>query len=687
MATQTTNYHLTKPEYGDPADISVINGNMDALDSELKLQSDHIDEVEEEFHTFKNYVTPEMFGAVGDGVTDDTTAIKDCVEYAYDNNYRIIFGKKKYVVSGNNPCGLKRIIPTDSRPTIERSLNIDFNLATILWTPNSVNDCFAFVGYLRNSTWENAIISVVGDNNWGNVFSTYFGISEAPHEFSHNHFASIHVSGKHNHTFDFNVGSNEIESHDDLSLFQEIIASGYNCFYYTNNSNSVALHFDECSTVNNVDNSIAFYIDGTWGGGLHISNHHFTIMDCDGAMMIKFTGGENDGAGIDVFTPRVEVRDTATNWMYCYILSGALNFHDLYSINVPNYEDTEIYGVIGSHAEVYFKNSVGVYTPFALKGVLNPGYDVQVASLIFEHCTFVNGNRPDSRQAYPFIKYMDGDGNYFTDRYAAMMSNYNFGAVIVKTITSRGGDSSAKWYDSYYDSNAKNIALDRTEKKKVITSKRSYDEQTYRLVGGVPITIPCDIVVTSLVYIAGAFNMQQTLSEVRVRFPNGEHDNISVAIDRPTTFVQFVDANKTLYLKAGTKLIIETLYHGTVYDEYTRAITKSWVEIKYHTPSNTDEIQNALSDQTITESHNYIKGTLAYKDISVTIDAVQKLVSAGETVNIYAVTFVYNDEYYYTRSLHPALQIKDVRNFSVTVDSVPSPTRTLTVRVLYATYD
>lgn len=72
MATQTTNYHLTKPEYGDPADISVINGNMDALDSELKLQSDHIDEVEEEFHTFKpsgNGNADQILRTNGDGTT------------------------------------------------------------------------------------------------------------------------------------------------------------------------------------------------------------------------------------------------------------------------------------------------------------------------------------------------------------------------------------------------------------------------------------------------------------------------------------------------------------------------------------------------------------------------------------------------------------------------------------------
>ena len=32
---QTTNLHLQKPEYTDPRDIAVINGNMDILDDAL----------------------------------------------------------------------------------------------------------------------------------------------------------------------------------------------------------------------------------------------------------------------------------------------------------------------------------------------------------------------------------------------------------------------------------------------------------------------------------------------------------------------------------------------------------------------------------------------------------------------------------------------------------------------------
>lgn len=36
MSTNTTNYNLVKPDYSESADIGVINGNMDIIDSNLK---------------------------------------------------------------------------------------------------------------------------------------------------------------------------------------------------------------------------------------------------------------------------------------------------------------------------------------------------------------------------------------------------------------------------------------------------------------------------------------------------------------------------------------------------------------------------------------------------------------------------------------------------------------------------
>lgn len=45
------------------------------------------------------FVTPEMFDAVGDGVTDDYQAIQGCIDYAFEHNARVEFSCKTYAVS------------------------------------------------------------------------------------------------------------------------------------------------------------------------------------------------------------------------------------------------------------------------------------------------------------------------------------------------------------------------------------------------------------------------------------------------------------------------------------------------------------------------------------------------------------------------------------------------------------
>lgn len=47
------------------------------------------------------YVTPEMFGAVGDGVADDGQAINDCMAFAYKNKLPIMFAQKTYITHKN----------------------------------------------------------------------------------------------------------------------------------------------------------------------------------------------------------------------------------------------------------------------------------------------------------------------------------------------------------------------------------------------------------------------------------------------------------------------------------------------------------------------------------------------------------------------------------------------------------
>lgn len=65
MSTTTTNYALVKPDTTDYYDINVNNSNMDIIDAQLKLNA--------------NVTNVKEYGAIGDGVTNDTAAIQSAI--------------------------------------------------------------------------------------------------------------------------------------------------------------------------------------------------------------------------------------------------------------------------------------------------------------------------------------------------------------------------------------------------------------------------------------------------------------------------------------------------------------------------------------------------------------------------------------------------------------------------------
>lgn len=87
-----------------------------------------------QLQTIKDYVTPQMFGAAADGVTDDTTAINDCIAHAVANDKLIYFPTATYAV--------------ESSISINESVIIDFGNSTIKYTGAAyINDliCYGFI--------------------------------------------------------------------------------------------------------------------------------------------------------------------------------------------------------------------------------------------------------------------------------------------------------------------------------------------------------------------------------------------------------------------------------------------------------------------------------------------------------------------------------------------------------------
>lgn len=87
--------------------------NYAKLDNELKAKADDVDEL-------KSHVTPEMYGAKGDGITDDTTAINT----ALNSGMPVKFKSKTYEIRTN---ALATTSQSVSAPPITPALKTTIN--------------------------------------------------------------------------------------------------------------------------------------------------------------------------------------------------------------------------------------------------------------------------------------------------------------------------------------------------------------------------------------------------------------------------------------------------------------------------------------------------------------------------------------------------------------------------------
>ena len=81
--------HYTVEQFIDDA-VSTLNTTIqdavDTLNGSISGLDGRIDNLE----AYKHCVIPEMFGAVGDGATDDSTALQDCIDYAITEKYVVV---------------------------------------------------------------------------------------------------------------------------------------------------------------------------------------------------------------------------------------------------------------------------------------------------------------------------------------------------------------------------------------------------------------------------------------------------------------------------------------------------------------------------------------------------------------------------------------------------------------------
>lgn len=102
-------------------DVETLKNETNMLKASLNdMASNVIPNIQTSLEHMKYYVTPEMFGAIGDGVTDDTQALQNTIDYCINNNHNLKSDKLTYLIS--SPLTLNYG---------DKTLCFDFGMSTI----------------------------------------------------------------------------------------------------------------------------------------------------------------------------------------------------------------------------------------------------------------------------------------------------------------------------------------------------------------------------------------------------------------------------------------------------------------------------------------------------------------------------------------------------------------------------
>lgn len=224
-----------------------------------------------------SYVCPEMFGAYGDGITNDYASIRACADAAWYNKKELKLIAKKYYIEGDNPIGVPYGF-TESGGRKTYNMNIDGGMSAISWKPSGDLDRFINGQHLRYSIVKNLHVTVAVDTFKGCFVSTKTSDGRS-HTFSSNLFENCSCI---NFLYGFYFNATDANpTHDDLTKFINVNISCLH-YYYTNNGNAVSHAFIGCSwnalfndSLSNEGEFVNLDVNN-WAGSLNIYGCHFT---------------------------------------------------------------------------------------------------------------------------------------------------------------------------------------------------------------------------------------------------------------------------------------------------------------------------------------------------------------------------------------------------------------------------
>lgn len=118
-----------------------------------------------------DFVTPEMFGAMGDGVTDDSLSLQEAIDYAIQNHVGLKAAKTYYITTGLSVKGYREEIDSQTRILhYGDRINLDFSNAKIIY--DGID--YAFTVEMIHSGYFN--VGTINAANGGGVYMHSYSV-------------------------------------------------------------------------------------------------------------------------------------------------------------------------------------------------------------------------------------------------------------------------------------------------------------------------------------------------------------------------------------------------------------------------------------------------------------------------------------------------------------------------------
>lgn len=272
-------------------------------------------------HTLKDYVTPEMFGAIGDGVSDDSEAFIKAIKYVVDNSsymnsdrdsyvsHVIVLGSKKYKIAQNN-------LLSGISKNIYGLTMIGYGTATIDFYGNG--DLFNDHDKMINTQFEG--ITFLGNDNNQILLNRYSAVKSQDTKFIRCNFV-----GK----WKYIVNLTGYDLNSEMIFSDCRMGGSWDSFLYSGSQNTsdqfLNYWFDKCKYWSS-SNAITMYKGG-----------HITLNACDfsgyqpsvDTFLFSFPEGTHSYGvqSFNDFGSRYEIKTSHAKVLYCAEDSAQVNFY------------------------------------------------------------------------------------------------------------------------------------------------------------------------------------------------------------------------------------------------------------------------------------------------------------------------------------------------------------------------